>query len=49
MRAARTAVVTLEPCHHIGRTGPCSQALIEAGVTRVVFAQPDPEPGRDRR
>lgn len=39
-----TAVVTLEPCHHTGRTGPCTQALIEAGVTRVVFAQPDPNP-----
>ncbi|MET0840279.1 MAG: bifunctional diaminohydroxyphosphoribosylaminopyrimidine deaminase/5-amino-6-(5-phosphoribosylamino)uracil reductase RibD, partial [Marmoricola sp.] len=39
-----TAVVTLEPCNHTGRTGPCSQALIEAGVTRVVFAQPDPNP-----
>lgn len=39
-----TAVVTLEPCHHTGRTGPCSQALIEAGVSRVVFAQPDPNP-----
>lgn len=39
-----TAVVTLEPCHHTGRTGPCSQALIEAGVRRVVFAQPDPNP-----
>ena len=37
-----TAVVTLEPCHHTGRTGPCSQALIDAGVGRVVFAQPDP-------
>ena len=37
-----TAVVTLEPCHHTGRTGPCSQALIDAGVSRVVFAQPDP-------
>ena len=39
-----TAVVTLEPCNHTGRTGPCSQRLIEAGVRRVVFAQPDPNP-----
>lgn len=39
-----TAVVTLEPCHHTGRTGPCSQALIDAAVSRVVFAQPDPNP-----
>lgn len=37
-----TAVVTLEPCNHTGRTGPCSQALVEAGVRRVVFAQSDP-------
>src|SRR3954469_1892585 len=39
-----TAVVTLEPCNHRGRTGPCAQALVEAGVRRVVFAQPDPNP-----
>lgn len=37
-----TAVVTLEPCNHTGRTGPCAQALVAAGVRRVVFAQPDP-------
>jgi diaminohydroxyphosphoribosylaminopyrimidine deaminase/5-amino-6-(5-phosphoribosylamino)uracil reductase len=39
-----TAVVTLEPCAHTGRTGPCSVALREAGVRRVVFAQADPNP-----
>ncbi|MGW2602154.1 bifunctional diaminohydroxyphosphoribosylaminopyrimidine deaminase/5-amino-6-(5-phosphoribosylamino)uracil reductase RibD [Streptomyces klenkii] len=37
-----TAVVTLEPCNHTGRTGPCSQALIDAGIGRVVFAVADP-------
>lgn len=37
-----TAIVTLEPCNHTGRTGPCSQALIEAGISRVIFATPDP-------
>lgn len=39
-----TAVVTLEPCNHTGRTGPCAEALIEAGVRRVVYAQPDANP-----
>jgi diaminohydroxyphosphoribosylaminopyrimidine deaminase/5-amino-6-(5-phosphoribosylamino)uracil reductase len=39
-----TAVVTLEPCNHHGRTGPCSQALARAGVARVVYACADPNP-----
>jgi diaminohydroxyphosphoribosylaminopyrimidine deaminase/5-amino-6-(5-phosphoribosylamino)uracil reductase len=37
-----TAVVTLEPCAHTGRTGPCAEALIEAGIARVVIAVPEP-------
>lgn len=37
-----TAVVTLEPCNHTGRTGPCAVALIEAGIGNVVFALRDP-------
>ena len=39
-----TAVVTLEPCNHTGRTGPCAQALVAAGVRRVVIAQRDTNP-----
>lgn len=39
-----TAYVTLEPCAHHGKTPPCAQALIDAGVSRVVIAADDPDP-----
>lgn len=39
-----TAYVTLEPCAHHGKTPPCAQALIDAGIARVVTAQTDPDP-----
>ncbi|MBI9001423.1 bifunctional diaminohydroxyphosphoribosylaminopyrimidine deaminase/5-amino-6-(5-phosphoribosylamino)uracil reductase RibD [Corynebacterium sp. CCM 9185] len=38
------AVVTLEPCHHQGRTPPCTGALVQAGVTALTFAVADPNP-----
>src|SRR5205814_3009690 len=39
-----TAWVTLEPCAHRGQTGPCADALIDAGIARVVAALTDPDP-----
>ena len=42
--AGATAYVTLEPCRHTGRTGPCTRALIEARVAKVVAAMSDPDP-----
>lgn len=44
-----TLYVTLEPCSHTGRTGPCTEAIIAAGVTRVVAAMQDPNPATEGR
>lgn len=42
--APLTAIVTLEPCNHSGKTPPCSRALIEAGIKNVIWAADDPNP-----
>jgi diaminohydroxyphosphoribosylaminopyrimidine deaminase/5-amino-6-(5-phosphoribosylamino)uracil reductase len=42
--AGATLIVTLEPCNHLGQTGPCTKAIIDAGITTVVFAVSDPNP-----
>ena len=42
--AGGTAVVTLEPCNHVGRTGPCAKALVDAGIRQVFYANKDPFP-----
>ncbi len=39
-----TLVVTLEPCAHTGRTGPCAEAIVDAGVARVIIGVTDPDP-----
>ena len=45
-----TMLVTLEPCNHCGRTGPCAQAIIDAGITDVIYAVDDPhDPAAGRR
>ncbi len=45
--AGATAYVTLEPCAHQGKTGPCANALVDAGITKVICAMRDPNPKVD--
>jgi diaminohydroxyphosphoribosylaminopyrimidine deaminase/5-amino-6-(5-phosphoribosylamino)uracil reductase len=47
--AGATAYVTLEPCCHTGKTGPCTEALIKAGISRVAVASVDPFPSVDSK
>lgn len=44
LAAGGTAVVTLEPCNHHGKTPPCVDALLEAGIATVIYAVSDPNP-----
>ncbi|MHC4869010.1 MAG: bifunctional diaminohydroxyphosphoribosylaminopyrimidine deaminase/5-amino-6-(5-phosphoribosylamino)uracil reductase RibD [Planctomycetota bacterium] len=37
-------LVTLEPCNHQGRTGPCTEAILDSGIARMVYGEPDPNP-----
>ena len=44
LQRVHTLVVTLEPCNHQGRTGPCTEAILKSGIKRVAFGATDPNP-----
>ena len=44
LASGATMVVSLEPCNHVGTTGPCTKAIIDAGISRVIYAVKDPNP-----